>query len=111
MNTINRENAILSCFLFSDDTGLDTTESFELQSNIFTSSFRRALADKINSETNNEKQYSYLNFTMDGHVLGTENEQEWIEILAQTPLIFSVSKRIHTDLIKEYGDRLVKASM
>lgn len=108
-NTLNRENAILSCFLFSNDTGLDTAEAFELKSDIFTSSFRRSIAEKINDETHNEKQYSYLNFTMDGHVLGTKNEQEWIEILAQTPLIFSVSERIHVDLIKEYEGRLAKA--
>ncbi len=107
-NSIDRENAVLASFLYSDDMGTDKTESFELDSNIFTSSYRRATANKINDETNGDKQYGYLSITLEALTENTEFEQEWINILAQTPMPFSVVKRIYADLQKEYKARIVK---
>ncbi len=105
-NTIDRENAVLASFLYADDMGTDKTQAFELDSNIFTSSYRRATANKINDETNGDKQYGYLSVTLGDLTEGTEFEQEWINILAQTPMPFSVVKRMHNDLEIEYKKRL-----
>jgi len=105
MNTINRENAILSSFLWSDDTGIDKSEAFILDENIFTSSFRRDVAAKINDETKGEKYYGFLNVTLSDHTLRTKHELEFMDITAQSSMPFSVSKRYHTALKKEYMKR------
>ena len=111
MNIIDRENAVLASFLYADDMGTDKTEAFELDQKAFTSSYRRATANKINDETKGDKMYGYLSLTLEGHTEGTIYEQEWIDILAQTPLPFSAAKRIHSDLFTEYENRLLKASI
>ncbi len=105
-NSIDRENCVLASFLYADDVDTDKTQAFELDSNIFTSSYRRATANKINDETSGDKMYGYLSITLEGLTEGTEFEQEWINILAQTPMPFSVVKRIHNDLEIEYKKRL-----
>lgn len=105
-NTPDRENAILASFLYADDMGTDKKEAFTLDSNIFTSEYRRATANKINDETSKDKMYGYLSITIEEHTKGTTFEQDWIDILAQTPMPFSVVKRIHDDLQKEHKNRL-----
>ena len=104
--TIDRENAVLASFLYSDDMGTDKTQAFELDSNIFTSSYRRATANKINDETSGDKQYGYLLVTLGDLTEGTEFEQEYINIMAQTPMPFSVIERMSDDLKVEYKKRL-----
>ena len=111
MNTIDRENSILASFLYANDMGADTTEAFQLNPNIFTSAYRRATANKINDETNGEKYYGYLSITLEAHTKGTVYEQDWLDILSQTPMPFSVIKRIHSDLEHEYSNRLLKESL
>ena len=108
MQTINRENALLATFLYADDFGIDKTDTFTLDSNIFTSSYRRATANKINDETAGEKFYGYLLTTMGDITNGTAFEQEYINLLDQTPLCFSVAKRYHDDLKTEYKARIAK---
>jgi len=108
MTNIDRENAVLASFLYADDMGTDKKQSFELDSRIFTSSYRRATANKINDETNNDKMYGYLSVTLQDLTANTMYEQEWINILAQTPLPFSMAKRIHNDLIVEFNNRIAK---
>ena len=105
MNTIYRENSLLSSFLYADDIGADKSKVFIIDPNIFTSSFRRAVADKINDETNTDKMYGFLSVTLGDHTLGTTYEQEWVDILAQTSMPFTVVERIHKDLKKEYMKR------
>ena len=108
-NTIDRENAVLASFLYSDDMGTDKTQAFILDSDIFTSSYRRATANKINEETNNDKMYGYLSVTLQDLTIGTAFENEWTDIIGytgQTPMPFSVSKRYYDDLKVEYKKRL-----
>ena len=108
-NTIDRENSLLSSFLWADDIGSNKDNAFKLNSNIFTSEFRRAVANKINNETDNEKMYGFLSVTLEDHTAGTTYEQEWIDIIAQTPMTFESSKRMHENLEVEYKERLAKA--
>ena len=108
METINRENALLATFLYADDFGIDKTDAFILDSNIFTSSYRRALANKINDETKGDKFYGYLLTTVGDLTVGTKFGQEYMDILDQTPLCFSVAKRYYDDLEVAYKERIVK---
>jgi len=108
MDIKDRENAVLASFLYADDMGTDKTDAFKLEEKAFTSSYRRATANKINDETANAKEYGYLSITIEGLTEGTEFEQDWINILAQTPLPFSMAKRIHNDLIVEFNNRIAK---
>ena len=108
-NTINRENTLLASFLFLDDLGFKKDEVFKLNSEIFTSSYRRATANKINDETDTDKMYGFLSVTLEEHTKGTKFEQDWIDIIAQTPLILCQAKRIHDDLKTEHKERIAKA--
>ena len=108
-NSIDRENSILASFIYIDDMGMNKDEVFDLTSNIFTSEFRRAVANKLNDETDNEQMYGYLGVTLKDHTSGTKFEQDWIDIEAQTPLDLKVCKRIHENLGMEYKERVAKA--
>lgn len=109
MNTINTENAILASFLYADDIGFDKADTFELNSKLFTSSYRRAVADKINDETNHDKMYGFLSITLEEHTKNTSYEHEWTDILAQTPYPIAQSKRLHEKLEEAYKERIAKA--
>jgi len=105
-NTIDRENSLLASFLYADDVGTDKSDTFILDVKIFTSKYRKRLAEKINAETENEKLFGYLSVTIEDVTKGTPFENEWLNILVQTPFPFSVSKRIHDDLQKEFKVRV-----
>lgn len=105
-NTINRENTLLSAFLFADTIPNNTENTFKIDSNIFTSSFRRSLANKINDETSCDKYYGLLIETIEDHVMGTNNELEWMNILSANPMPLSVCSRIHIKLVSEYKSRV-----
>ncbi len=109
ISTTDRENAVLSAFIFLDDMNYDKQETFILDSEVFTSSYRRAVAGKINDETNQDKMYGYLGVTLEEHTKGTKFEQDWIDIIAQTPLILCQAKRMHDDLKTEHKERIAKA--
>ena len=108
METINRENALLATFLYADDLGIDKTDTFILDSNIFTSAYRRATANKINEETGGDKFYGYLLTTIEDLTKNTNFEHEYIDIISQNALCFSVAKRYHDDLKTEYKSRIAK---
>lgn len=105
VSTICRENSILASFLYANDVGTDTSEAFVLDQSAFTSSFRRATANKINDETNGDKMYGFLSVTLQDHTAGTSYEQDWIDIIAQTPMPLSVVKRMHEGLLQEHSDK------
>ena len=108
INSINRENCILATFLYADDLGLDKSKAFILNSNIFTSSYKRATADKINDELNGDNFLGMLSLTLEDKTKGTSYEQEWIDILSQTPMTFEAVKVMHLELEKEYKIRIAK---
>ncbi len=100
---------MLATFLYADDIGLNKDDTFRLNANVFTSEFRRAVANKINDETDTDKMYGFLSVTLEDHTRNTKFEQEWIDIIAQTPMTFVPSKRMHENLEVEYKERLAKA--
>jgi len=110
MTNADRENAVLSSFLYSDDMGTDKTNTFLLSADAFTSDFRKRVATKINATTTIDKAYSLLSYDLENSIEGTHYEQEWINILAQTPLPFTLAKRYHDDIRKDFskkdGDRI-----
>lgn len=107
MDTFNIENAVLAAFLYADDMGTDKKDAFILESSAFTSSYRRAVADKINDATGGDKMYGFLSVTLEDQTAGTKFEQEWIDIISQSPLPFTVAKRYHAKLQEAYKQRLL----
>ena len=110
MNTVDRENAVLASFLYSDDMGEDTDKAFLLAEDAFMSEFRKRVAVKINATTTVDKAYSVLSYDIENSVSNTVFEQDWINVLAQTPLPLTLAKRYHDDIRSEYdslgGDRI-----
>ena len=108
MTQADIENAVLASFLYADDMGEDTSKSFILSEDAFTSDFRRRVAIRINATTTIDKAYSVLSYDIEYKIGGTIYEQPWIDILAQTPLPFSLANRYHDDIKKAYDmQRLV----
>ena len=105
MTAEDRENAILASFLYADDMGEDTSKSFLLSEYAFTSLFRKRVAVKINATTTIDKAYTLLSYDIENSVEGTTYEQQWINILAQTPLPLTLAKRYHDDVRKAYNNK------
>ena len=106
--TINRENSLLATFLYANDMGMNTNDAFTLNTEVFTSKFRTAVAKKINDETAQDRAYGFLSITLEDSIAGTSFEQEWANILSQTPLTFSIALRIHNNLEEEFKRDLAK---
>ncbi len=81
---INIENAILSTFLFANETTDNLDWTFKMDSNVFSSPFRQRVAEKINNVS--DGAYGFLSYELEESVVGTQYEQDFIDILAQTPL-------------------------
>ena len=107
-NTTNRENSLLSAILYSNNLDGESEQVFELDSKIFTTSYRRAVANKINDETNNGRNYDLLLITLTDHTIGTKFEQDLLDIASQTPMCVSVAERMQADLQQEYKSRVAK---
>jgi len=105
MTTADRENAVLSSFLHADDGEEDTSKAFKLSEDAFTSSFRKRVAIKINATTQTDKAYAFLSYELENSVEDTIFEAEWINILDQRPLPFSLAIRYHDDIRKLYNQR------
>ena len=108
-NTRDRENSILASFLYIDDMGENKDEVFIIDSNIFTSAYRRAVANKINDETKTDQNYGFLSVTLENDTAGTTFEQDWIDIIAQTPFPLTVAKRMNEKLVTKHKERIAKA--
>jgi len=76
-----------------------------LSEDAFTSDFRRRVATKINATASVDKAYSVLSYDLESSIENTPYEQDWINILAQTPLPLTLAKRYHDDIRKEYDIR------
>jgi len=108
-NTVDMENALLAAFLYLDDLFFCKDDVFNINENIFTSSYRRAVAAKINDESKNEKMYGFLSMAIEEKTAGTKFEQEWCDIISQNPMGLNVAKRIQLKLEDEYKKRAAKA--
>ena len=105
-NTVNRENSILSAILYSNNLDGESEQVFTLDSKMFTSSYRRSVADKINDETETDRAYDLLLLTLTDHATGTKYERDLFDIAEQSPMAVSVAKRMHGNLETEYKNRL-----
>lgn len=108
MGLRDRENAVISAFLFANDTFDELSNAFVLDEGIFSTTFKQRIAVKLNEETNGGKMYGYQSITIESAIEGTGLMAEWIEILAQTPLPLSVAKRVYEDLEKEHKQRIAR---
>ena len=111
METFNTENAVLATFLYADDMGYNKNDAFKLDSNVFTNSYRRAVANKINDETDSDKMYGFLSVTLEEQTANTKFEQDWIDIISQSPLTFNVAKRYYERLQEAHKQRLLGSSI
>jgi len=99
MNTKNIESALLGCFLWSNDLGIDTKDAFILDTSIFTNRDRKLIASKINEVTNTEDRfYSLLNMEL-------ENTCQQ-DISVYTPFEFSLAKKYYDKLLSDYINKL-----
>ncbi len=108
MNVADKENAVLASFLYANDMGEDTSSTFLLSEDAFTSDFRRRVAIKINATTTVDKTYSLLSYEIENAVEDTIYEQNWLDILSQTPLPLTLALKYHDDIRKAYDNSLIK---
>jgi len=94
---VNIENAILSTFLYANDTTPNLGWIFKLETSIFTSPFRKRIAQKINEVE--DGAYGFLAYEIEESVTGTNFQTDFMDILTQTPL--SIVKKYHDKLVKE----------
>lgn len=101
-NRVDIEHMILSTFLFLNDLALDGEIKeylFKLDSIVFTSPFRKRIAEKINNVE--DEAYSFLSYQIEESVTGTSYEMEWISILAKNSLHLSIVKKYHDDIVEK----------
>lgn len=96
MNRNDIENAILSTFLLANDMSNDLSWIFKLDTSIFSSKFKKRVAEKINAVE--DGAYGFLSYTIEESVIGTPYEQDFIDVLAAHPITH----------VKKYHDKLVK---
>ncbi len=94
----NIEDAVLSTFLFANDFGLDMNDVFKLDLTAFSTKYKQRVAEQINNVQ--DSFYGYLMTQIEAKTVGTIYEQEFINIIAQTPLTFVQAKKYHDDLVK-----------
>lgn len=101
---VNIENAILSSFFFANDLGDDLSHIYKLDESIFTSSFRKRVAVRLNAVK--DGFYGFESHLIQDSVEGTKFEEDFLDILAQTTMPLSVSKKYHDKLVAD--DRIEK---
>lgn len=95
---VNIQRAILATFLWANDTDTDTKDAFMLNQNLFTDD-RYLIASKINEVTDTaDRFYGLLNLELEN-----TSPAEWLEISAQTPLVFYFAKKYHDNLTDPRG--------
>lgn len=97
--SINTQNAILATFLYANDTGEDLSQVYTLDTNIFTSPFRKRIAEKINAVEDNA--YGFLSWSIQDSIADTNYEHEWTDLLSQTSLGLGFSKKYHDKLVAD----------
>ena len=93
------ENSILATFLYANDMGDNIEDAYKLDTAIFTSPYRQRIAEKINDVQ--DGAYGFLSYEIEESTQGTVYEQDFINILAQTPLGIKYSKKYHDKLQSE----------
>jgi len=97
----NLERCVLSSFLFVGTChDNEIKDAFKLDPVLFSTPFRRRLAERINEETEGERAYQVLCADVECAVAGTRHEQEMIDILSASPMPLSSAKRLHDELAR-----------
>jgi len=104
----DRENAVLSAFLFANDTHEDLSNAFLMDVDVFSTKLQKRIVEKLNEETKGDKMYGYQSITIESAIAKSPLLAEWIEILAQLPMPLSVAKRVYDDLEKEHRQRIAR---
>ncbi len=105
MKSKNIQRAILSTFLWSNDLAIDTHNAFMLDLDVFNGD-AYLIASKINEVTQTEdRYYGILNLELEN-----TSAIEWMEILAQTAMPFSVVKRYHSKLQQDYRQKISRGA-
>jgi len=86
----NIQESILATFLWSNDMGIDTKDAFTLNLRHFTGDLY-LVAAKVNEVTATDDKF----FGMLLLELENTSPQAWLDISQQTPMPFSVVKRLH----------------
>ena len=108
MKKEDRENAVLASFLYANDVGENTDNAFLLCEECFTSPFRKRIAKRINAETSENRFYAVLSYDIEGSIAGTVYEDQWLNLLSQTPMPFSLAKRYHNDIKRIYDNNIIR---
>lgn len=98
MVTDRLETCVLSSFLFAGEEG--ERFAYTLDPTMFSTPFRRRVAERINEETAGERAYQVLSVMLEDTVSGTRYEQEMIEILGAAPFDLQTSERLYDELTK-----------
>lgn len=96
------ENMILSTFLFLNDLALDgeiDNDLFKLDDRVFTSLFRKRVAEQINSVE--DEAYSFLSYQIEEKCKDTQFEMNLISILVKNSLPLKVVKKYHDALLEK----------
>lgn len=93
------EDAILATFLYANEYDLNMDDVFKLNTTVFTTKYKQSVAKQINSVQNSF--YGYLMTQLEAKTVGTAYEQDFINIIAQTPLTFIQAKKYYDELVKE----------
>lgn len=99
------EQSILSSLVFASEQKTEFDEVFGLNLNAFENKLNKRIAEKFNSNENNDYFLEMLNIELS--VKGTIYETEFIEIMSQTPLPLSVAKKYHDALIIKRKEALL----
>ena len=99
MRRENIENAILTTFLDSNDLFDDMNKLYKLDPGIFTSPFRKRVAENINDVDDNN--FGFLALEIEEKTIGTSFAVELINLTAQTSLGLGFSKKYHDKLVAD----------
>ena len=95
----NIENAILSAFLFANDTGEDLSHVFKLDISVFSTKYRQRVAEQINNVT--DGFYGYLMTIIEEKSMGTSFEQEYIDVISQNSMTLDMAKKYYDKLVED----------
>ena len=95
-------NTMLECEYFHNE------KPFKLDSQVFTYPYNKRVAERINETIDKEDSLSLLSFLIQDKSANTKHEQDFLEILTQTPLVISVARKYHDYLKMEYVRKMVK---
>lgn len=99
MTRADIENAILITFLDINDLGENIEDAYKLNISIFTSKFRKRIAERINEVK--DGAYGFLSWQIEESCIDTLLEYDYTEMSKQNSLGLLFSKKYHDKLISD----------